>query len=579
MDRRWPPAADGDSEPPARSRHPAVNDCIRLALSGAISECPGWLPVFGRGKPPSHDRARCRLTACPLPPHRVVVGTSGYNYPEWRGTFYPEKFSTAKMLAGLCRALQHSRDQLHLLPDADREARSAGWPPGRLTLSVHAEGAAANHARREAAAVRGSPPVVLPHRPRPRAKLGDLLFQLPPTFKKDVEVFARFSSCCPTEPGRRSSSGTRPGSTRKSSTPAGEEHRVLRRRQRKAEYAGRNHRRLRLLPAARRGLPAGRHREVGRRRSRKLQGVATCSSTSSTKSRGWGRTSRADSSRRQVVLADSCQFSVRTQYIYRQSAIGNHNPQSAIKPSAMRSQQSVSQRSVSSKQCRIPSLQFSAIGSRNAAVSSQQSAVSSRSKANHFQHSFSALQVLSGDLVTAARMRMNPKHTFHFDNLCTTTARIPTPRNLRSLDGQRWTARVTYGVGTAMTTRTEKNATATGPHPSSIIAGTDTAGPDQSEIDEKEAEYRSERAKNAERRLRQPCACQMLPIVLQCSRNASLMHRPDEVTTRGSWRREWRYGPVPVRPRVTSSDLAASAVDASDAACARSTVCAHTRSA
>ena len=31
-------------------------------------------------------------------PARVLVGTSGYNYPEWRGTFYPEKLSTAKML-------------------------------------------------------------------------------------------------------------------------------------------------------------------------------------------------------------------------------------------------------------------------------------------------------------------------------------------------------------------------------------------------------------------------------------------------------------------------------------------------
>src|SRR4030095_10152603 len=27
------------------------------------------------------------------------VGTSGYNYPEWRGTFYPEKLPTSKMLA------------------------------------------------------------------------------------------------------------------------------------------------------------------------------------------------------------------------------------------------------------------------------------------------------------------------------------------------------------------------------------------------------------------------------------------------------------------------------------------------
>ena len=28
----------------------------------------------------------------------IQIGTSGYNYPEWRGTFYPEKFPTAKML-------------------------------------------------------------------------------------------------------------------------------------------------------------------------------------------------------------------------------------------------------------------------------------------------------------------------------------------------------------------------------------------------------------------------------------------------------------------------------------------------
>ena len=28
----------------------------------------------------------------------IWVGTSGYNYPEWRGSFYPEKLPTAKML-------------------------------------------------------------------------------------------------------------------------------------------------------------------------------------------------------------------------------------------------------------------------------------------------------------------------------------------------------------------------------------------------------------------------------------------------------------------------------------------------
>lgn len=29
----------------------------------------------------------------------IRVGTSGYNYPEWRGSFYPDRFPTARMLA------------------------------------------------------------------------------------------------------------------------------------------------------------------------------------------------------------------------------------------------------------------------------------------------------------------------------------------------------------------------------------------------------------------------------------------------------------------------------------------------
>ena len=28
----------------------------------------------------------------------IWIGTSGYNYPEWRGSFYPEKFPAPKML-------------------------------------------------------------------------------------------------------------------------------------------------------------------------------------------------------------------------------------------------------------------------------------------------------------------------------------------------------------------------------------------------------------------------------------------------------------------------------------------------
>src|SRR5688500_7253786 len=30
---------------------------------------------------------------------RIWIGTSGYNYPEWKGSFYPEKMKPADMLA------------------------------------------------------------------------------------------------------------------------------------------------------------------------------------------------------------------------------------------------------------------------------------------------------------------------------------------------------------------------------------------------------------------------------------------------------------------------------------------------
>ena len=85
----------------------------------------------------SHHRSRCRLTAVTFHPARVLVGTSGYNYPEWRGSFYPEKFSTDKMLRLLRRALPDRRDQLHLLPDAEREAaaRLGRGDAGRLLRS------------------------------------------------------------------------------------------------------------------------------------------------------------------------------------------------------------------------------------------------------------------------------------------------------------------------------------------------------------------------------------------------------------------------------------------------------------
>ena len=36
----------------------------------------------------------------------IVVGTSGYNYPEWKGTFYPDPFPASKMFAYYAEAFR-----------------------------------------------------------------------------------------------------------------------------------------------------------------------------------------------------------------------------------------------------------------------------------------------------------------------------------------------------------------------------------------------------------------------------------------------------------------------------------------
>ena len=45
---------------------------------------------------------------------QVLVGTSGYSYTAWRGTFYPEKTPARDMLALYARQLGYRRDQPHL---------------------------------------------------------------------------------------------------------------------------------------------------------------------------------------------------------------------------------------------------------------------------------------------------------------------------------------------------------------------------------------------------------------------------------------------------------------------------------
>jgi uncharacterized protein YecE (DUF72 family) len=127
----------------------------------------------------------------------IWVGTSGYNYPEWKGSFYPEKLPAAKMLPYYAERFP-TVEINYTFYRTPNEAILDGWnraTPGRFKLTLKAPKRITHDARLrecgdrvrqffETAATLGP-------------KLGALLFQLPPNLKKDLALFDAFLDAFP----------------------------------------------------------------------------------------------------------------------------------------------------------------------------------------------------------------------------------------------------------------------------------------------------------------------------------------------------------------------------------------------
>ena len=123
---------------------------------------------------------------------RVLVGTSGYSYKEWKGTFYPEDLPAAKMLsfyAGQFDTVEIN-NTFYRMPDARTVERwgsevPEGFvfvlkAPQRITHQKKLTDVADDlHFLYDTASVLGT-------------KLGPVLFQLPPFAKKDPEKLRDF---------------------------------------------------------------------------------------------------------------------------------------------------------------------------------------------------------------------------------------------------------------------------------------------------------------------------------------------------------------------------------------------------
>jgi uncharacterized protein YecE (DUF72 family) len=122
----------------------------------------------------------------------IWVGTSGYNYPEWKGSFYPATLPASKMLPYYAERFS-TVEINYTFYRSPTEKIVDGWntaTPERFKLTLKAPKRITHDARLRDCADRVRQFLETAATLGP--KLGALLFQLPPSVKKDLALFDAF---------------------------------------------------------------------------------------------------------------------------------------------------------------------------------------------------------------------------------------------------------------------------------------------------------------------------------------------------------------------------------------------------
>jgi uncharacterized protein YecE (DUF72 family) len=129
----------------------------------------------------------------------ILVGTSGYNYPEWKGSFYPPDLPAAKMLpyyAGKFPTVEINYT-FYRMPTPKL---IAGWRtqvPATFRFTLKAPKRITHDKRLRAAEVSEALQGFVTAAAELGPQLAALLFQLPPNFKKDLPLLNEFLSLLP----------------------------------------------------------------------------------------------------------------------------------------------------------------------------------------------------------------------------------------------------------------------------------------------------------------------------------------------------------------------------------------------
>jgi uncharacterized protein YecE (DUF72 family) len=127
----------------------------------------------------------------------VWIGTSGYNYPEWRGSFYPSKLPAAQMLPYYSArfASVEINNTFYRMPNAQTLLGWSAATPEHFKLTLKAPRRITHEARlRDCAA---SVERLVQLAATLEAKRGALLFQLPPFLRKDCGLLSAFIATLP----------------------------------------------------------------------------------------------------------------------------------------------------------------------------------------------------------------------------------------------------------------------------------------------------------------------------------------------------------------------------------------------
>ena len=129
---------------------------------------------------------------------RIWTGTSGFAYREWKGRFYPEKLPARAMLshyAGELPAVEIN-NTFYRLPKAEVMAKWAGQVPERFRFSIKAS-RRITHFKRLGLSSTDETTYLVETCGILGPRLGVILFQLPPTMKKDASRLAAFTELLP----------------------------------------------------------------------------------------------------------------------------------------------------------------------------------------------------------------------------------------------------------------------------------------------------------------------------------------------------------------------------------------------